>query len=74
MDPRFSNSAGKLNQGLFERSYTFIKDVQNDRFKELKHELKEADRIGDHDAAMRIRQLLGNERDFVHKQKAVGEE
>ena len=39
-DPRFENASGQLNQGLFQKSYEFIKDIQNERFQTLKSELK----------------------------------
>lgn len=41
-DPRFQNSSGNLNQGLFAKSYGFIKEYQDERFTTLKDSLKEA--------------------------------
>jgi hypothetical protein len=41
-DPRFEAASGSLNQGLFQKSYEFVKEIQNDRFRELKSELREA--------------------------------
>ena len=46
-DPRFENSSGHLNQGLFAKSYGFIKEYQNDRYELLKGDLTKAKKIGD---------------------------
>ena len=46
-DPRFDNTSGHLNEGLFAKSYNFVKDYQNERFDTLKYKLKEAKKDGD---------------------------
>ena len=35
-DPRFDSLSGKLNEGLFRDSYSFVKDIQNERVSNLK--------------------------------------
>ena len=49
-DPRFDSSSGHLNQGLFAKSYSFIKEYQDDRYDTLKQNLKQAKKKGDEEA------------------------
>ncbi|KAF9970531.1 rRNA biogenesis protein rrp36 [Actinomortierella ambigua] len=39
-DPRFDSLSGKLNEDLFERSYGFLKDYQQDEMKKLRELIK----------------------------------
>ncbi|KAF9168617.1 rRNA biogenesis protein rrp36 [Actinomortierella ambigua] len=39
-DPRFDSLSGKLNEDLFERSYDFLKDYQQDEMKKLRELIK----------------------------------
>ena len=68
-DPRFDAQAGTLNKGMFEKSYGFVADLQRSRLRELKDELKHADKIGDFEARTQIKQLLGDERALLAKQR-----
>jgi hypothetical protein len=34
--------SGKLNEGMFKESYSFVKDVYNDRIENLKNLLKQS--------------------------------
>ena len=64
-DPRFERQSGTLNQGLFAKSYSFIKELQQDRKVLLKTELIAATKIGDSEAKERIKQLMGEEKALV---------
>ena len=35
-DPRFDNLSGKMNEGLFRETYSFVKDIRNERISQLK--------------------------------------
>ena len=35
-DPRFDNLSGKMNEGLFRESYSFVKDLRSERIAQLK--------------------------------------
>ena len=74
MDPRFSEHSGKLNKGMFAKSYSFLKEVQKERYGLLKSELREAEKIGDTDARHRIKDLMGEEKVFSSKQRKLKEE
>ena len=73
-DPRFEDSSGSLNRGLFAKSYSFIKDIQQERVQELKTELRNAKNIGDEDARYKIKELLGDEKGLMNQQKREKEE
>ena len=68
-DPRFQNSSGNLNQGLFAKSYGFIKDYQDERFTTLKDSLKEATKMGDVEQIGQIKEMLAEEKQFAVKQR-----
>ena len=68
-DPRFQNASGSLNQGLFAKSYAFVKDLQNERFETLKNEIRNAGKIGDTEAKQKMKDLLGEEKSLIQRQK-----
>ena len=68
-DPRFESTSGHLNAGLFAKSYSFIKDYQNERFTSLKDNLREAKRQGDEELITRLSDMLKEEKQFSMKQK-----
>ena len=68
-DPRFDRTSGHLNEGLFAKSYDFVKDYQAERFDTLKQKLKEAKKDGDPDLINQIKTMLQEERDFASKLK-----
>lgn len=49
-DPRFDARAGTLNKGMFEKSYSFINEMQNERMDLLREEARKAQKIGDFEA------------------------
>ena len=57
-DPRFDKTSGNLNEGLFAKSYDFVKDYQNERFDTLKQKLKEAKKDGDPKLIAEIKAML----------------
>lgn len=59
--------SGKLNEGLFNESYAFIKEVQDERLSTLKASLSQAKKEGDKERATQIRDLIGHEKDFKNK-------
>ena len=73
-DPRFDNLSGKLNEGLFRGSYSFIKDIQSERVDELKQMIKLAKQQRDSDKIHKLRGLLGEERDRQHKAEQKGKD
>lgn len=73
-DPRFENSSGTLNQGLFEKSYSFISEVQQERMQTLRNELRQAKKNGDEDARQRIKELLGEEKGFMNSKRGRQED
>lgn len=68
-DPRFMQNAGSLNQGLFQKSYSFIKDVQADRMRTLYDNLKQAKRNRDEDRSAKIAAMISEEKQFMAKQR-----
>lgn len=64
-DPRFDNASGKLNQGLFAQSYSFVREKQKDRLSELSSELRQASQLRDQDAKQRIKALIGDEKGLL---------
>ena len=68
-DPRFMDSAGSLNQGLFQKSYSFIKDVQADRMRTLYENVKQAKRVKDETRVAQIQEMISEEKQFMAKQR-----
>ena len=66
-DPRFQNSSGNLNQGLFAKSYSFIKEYQDERFTDLKDNFKKAQKQGDQEQITQIKEMLAEEKLFAAK-------
>ncbi|CDW79299.1 rrna processing protein [Stylonychia lemnae] len=73
-DPRFDNRSGTLNQGLFQESYAFIKEYQDERFQQLGEKLRSAKKQGDKDQIKQIRDLIGNDKSFMNKNKKQKQE
>ena len=63
-DPRFDSSSGNLNQGLFAKSYSFIKEYQDERFSTLKDQLRLAKKSGDIEKIGQVKELLNEEKQF----------
>ena len=52
---------------MMQKSYAFIEDVQRERFGELKRTLKQAKIEKDAEATIRIKDMLGQEKQFDKK-------
>jgi hypothetical protein len=63
------DSAGSLNQGLFQKSYSFIKDVQADRMRTLYENVKQAKRVKDETRVAQIQEMISEEKQFMAKQR-----
>lgn len=69
-DPRFDNMSGNLNEGLFRESYSFVKDLRNERINTLKEYIGQGkDKKGDDykQKVHKLREMLGEERDAMNK-------
>lgn len=67
-------SAGSLNQGLFQKSYSFIKDMQADRMRSLYDNMKNAKKHQDEDKISRLNDLISEEKQFMAKQRSHDKE
>ena len=66
-DPRFDSLSGTLNEGLFKESYSFVKEVREERINQLQGFIKEAKTSKDSDNLRRLRDMLGQEKDMANK-------
>ena len=71
-DPRFDSLSGQLNEGLFKESYSFIKEVRDERIGQLKELINQSkkEKKGDpnaHNITTKLREMLGEEKDLMHK-------
>ena len=57
-----------------QKSYAFIEDVQRERFGELKRTLKQAKKEKDAEATIRIKDMLGQEKQFDKKKRNIAKE
>ena len=73
-DPRFENTSGTLNQGLFAKSYSFIKEMQQQRQSNLKEQYVKAKNTGDKHAQERIKEMMAEEKILKSKLKKQNEE
>ena len=58
-----------MNQGLFAKSYGFIREYQDERFTQLKESLAKAKKIKDFDRVAELQALLTEEKQFSIRQK-----
>ena len=70
-DPRFDNLSGNLNEGLFQESYSFVKDIRNERIGQLNDYITQAKRVKKQDGTEKmvkqLREMLGEEKDALNK-------
>lgn len=69
-DPRFDSMSGNLNEGLFRESYSFVKDLRNERINTLKEYIGQGkDKKGEDykQKVHKLREMLGEERDAMNK-------
>lgn len=67
-DPRFDNLSGTLNEGLFQESYSFLKDVRKERIGQLSGLISEAKhKRGGSEKLHKLREMLGEEKDQLNK-------
>jgi len=61
-DPRFSDLSGNFNEQLFEKSYSFVKDIKKDEYETVNKQLKKVKNPEEREKLIRLKQKMDNER------------
>ena len=56
---------------MFNKSYGFLKKVQDERFGSLKESIRQAKKEGDTEAATKLKIMFADEREWQSKQRQV---
>ena len=61
-DPRFSDLSGNFNEQLFEKSYSFVKDIKKGEYETVNKQLKKVKNPEERERLIRLKQKMDNEK------------